>query len=241
MTQNIYDRPDFFAGYSRLRRSTEGLDGAPEWPSLRSLLPEIADLWIVDLGCGFGWFCRWAREAGAARVLGLDVSERMLARAREFPVDGIEYARADLETLDLPTASFDVAFSSLALHYVENLAALLAAVHRALVPGGHFVFSIEHPIFVSPSRPGWSIDAEGRRTWPIDSYFIEGPRVTDWLAEGVIKQHRTLATILELLIGSGLRLERVEEFCPSAEQIASRPELAEERDRPMFLLVRARR
>jgi hypothetical protein len=31
MTQNIYDNEEFFAGYSRLPRSVEGLDGAPEW------------------------------------------------------------------------------------------------------------------------------------------------------------------------------------------------------------------
>jgi SAM-dependent methyltransferase len=35
----------------------------------------------VDIGCGFGWFCRWARRQGAATVPGIDVSEKMLARA----------------------------------------------------------------------------------------------------------------------------------------------------------------
>jgi SAM-dependent methyltransferase len=82
MTQNIYDDPLFFATYSRLGRSVDGLAGAPEWPSMRSLLPDMHGSRSLDLGCGFGWFCRWAREHGAAQVLGLDVSERMLARAR---------------------------------------------------------------------------------------------------------------------------------------------------------------
>ena len=41
MTQNIYDDEEFFAGYSRLRRSVEGLDGAPEWPALSALLPDL--------------------------------------------------------------------------------------------------------------------------------------------------------------------------------------------------------
>jgi 2-polyprenyl-3-methyl-5-hydroxy-6-metoxy-1,4-benzoquinol methylase len=51
---------------------------------------------VVDLGCGFGWFCRWAREQGAARVLGLDVSENMLARARAATADAdITYAQVD--------------------------------------------------------------------------------------------------------------------------------------------------
>jgi 2-polyprenyl-3-methyl-5-hydroxy-6-metoxy-1,4-benzoquinol methylase len=82
MAQNIYDDPGFFEGYSRLARSVEGLAGAPEWLALRAMLPAMRGLRVVDLGCGFGWFCRWAREQGAARVLGLDLSEKMLARAR---------------------------------------------------------------------------------------------------------------------------------------------------------------
>ncbi|HXA96495.1 MAG TPA: class I SAM-dependent methyltransferase, partial [Candidatus Dormibacteraeota bacterium] len=82
MTQNIYDDAKFFEGYSRLPRSVEGLAGAPEWPALRALLPALRGLTVLDLGCGFGWFCRWAREQGTTRVVGVDVSERMLARAR---------------------------------------------------------------------------------------------------------------------------------------------------------------
>jgi SAM-dependent methyltransferase len=169
------------------------------------------------------------------------MSEKMLSRARSWPDAGIRYEVSDLERLELSPARFDLAYSSLALHYVENLAPLFATVHAALVPGGCFVFSIEHPIYMAPSRPGWSVDAEGRRIWPLDSYLIEGPRTTDWLAKGVLKHHRTLGTTLNLLIRSGFQLEHVEEFCPSHEQIAARPELAEERDRPMFLLVRGRR
>jgi ubiquinone/menaquinone biosynthesis C-methylase UbiE len=37
---------------------------------------------VLDLGCGFGAFARWAREMGADSVLGVDRSENMLARAR---------------------------------------------------------------------------------------------------------------------------------------------------------------
>src|SRR5262245_34716907 len=83
MTQNIYDDEEFFVGYSRLRRSVEGLDGAAEWPALRALLPDLRGRNVLDLGCGFGWFCRWACQQGATRVLGFDVSERMLAQAKE--------------------------------------------------------------------------------------------------------------------------------------------------------------
>src|SRR5262245_24281400 len=144
MTQNIYDNPEFFAGYSKLGRSVEGLDGAAEWPSIRALLPDLQGARVVDLGCGFGWFCRWAREQGAAQVLGLDVSDNMLTRARADTADtAVAYDRADLERLELPPAAFDVVYSSLALHYVAQLERLFAQIAQALVPGGSFVFSVE--------------------------------------------------------------------------------------------------
>ena len=242
MTQNIYDNPEFFAGYSRLDRSVEGLEGAAEWASLRALLPDLRGLRVVDLGCGFGWFCRWAREQGAAAVLGVDVSEKMLARARETTTDSaITYLRADLEHLELPEVGFDLAYSSLALHYIQDLVGLLGKVHRALIPGGRLIFSAEHPIFTAPTNPGWLVDAAGRKTWPVDSYLCEGPRRTDWLAEGVIKQHRTFGTYLNLLLRLGFALLHVEEWGPTDEQIAAHPSWAEVRQRPMFLLVSARR
>jgi SAM-dependent methyltransferase len=132
-------------------------------------------------------------------------------------------------------------YSSLAFHYLENLDRLMAQAHRALVPGGRLVCSVEHPIYTACTEPGWIPDAEGRKRWPIDSYQMEGPRTTDWLAPGVIKQHRTLATYLNLLLGLGFALRRIEEWAPTAEQIAAQPSLAEERERPMFLLLAADR
>ena len=154
MTQNIYDTAEFFAGYSRLPRSVEGLAAAPEWPTLQSMLPDLQGLRVADLGCGFGWFCRWAREAGAASVQGLDVSENMLARARETTADSaIRYERADLESLALAKGAFDLVYSSLTLHYIANLRGLFEEVHRSLVPGSRFVFSVEHPMDTAPAKP----------------------------------------------------------------------------------------
>lgn len=242
MAQNIYDDPHFFDSYSRLSRSVKGLAGAPEWPAIRALLPDLRGLNVVDLGCGFGWVCRWAREQGAGRVLGLDISENMLTRARATTSDpAVTYANADMEQLDLPEASFDLAYSSLALHYIVNLAGLLAGVNRALVPGGHLIFSVEHPIYTAPSHPGWSVDADGRATWPVDGYLMEGPRSTDWLAKGVIKQHRTIGTYLNLLLQAGFTLSHLQEWGPTDDQIAAFPVWARERQRPPFLLVAARR
>jgi SAM-dependent methyltransferase len=241
VTQNIYDNDEFFRGYSRLPRSVEGLDGAPEWANLRALLPDLRGLAVLDLGCGLGWFCRWARQQGAARVLGVDVSEKMLAQAAAATRDAaITYTRIDLEQLHPAPASFDLVYSSLALHYVESLDRLIAAVRRSLVPGGSFVFSVEHPIFTAPTKPGWSLNSAGRKVWPVDGYLDEGPRSTDWLTKGVVKQHRTLATYINTLVRLGLTICRVEEWGPTREQIALTPSWTDERQRPPFLLVAAR-
>lgn len=242
MTQNIYDDPSFFDAYSKMGRSLHGLAGAAEWPALRALLPDLRGLKVVDFGCGYGWFCRWAHEQGASSVLGLDVSDKMLERARSLSGDStITYAKADLEKLDIPPSSFDLAYSSLAFHYIEDLRGLLEKIHRALMPGASLIFSIEHPIYMAPRNPDWLIDADGRKSWPIDSYQQEGPRVTNWLADGVVKQHRTMGTLLNQLIAAGFTIAHVQEWGPTDAEVAERPELAEERERPMMLLVSARR
>src|ERR1700733_3992332 len=164
MTQNIYENHNFFQEYSRRNRSLHGLAGAAEWPSLRSLLPDLRGARILDLGCGFGWFSRWAREQGAQSVLGFDVSENMLKRAIEMTSDdAIVYRKFDLEQTELPEAGFDLVFSSLALHYVENLGRVFRSVFRALVPGGWLIFSTEHPIYTAPRRPNWLIQNDGHR------------------------------------------------------------------------------
>lgn len=242
MTQNIYDDPHFFAGYATLDRSVKGLDGAPEWPALQQMLPAIQGKQIIDLGCGYGWFCRWAHQQGAAQVLGLDVSEKMLARARAMTVEsGIDYQRADLETLTLKADSLDLAYSSLALHYLHHIDSLFATVYQALKPGGKLVFSAEHPIYTAALKQGWFIEHEGQKSWPVDHYQQEGERLSNWFADGVKKQHRKLATWINALIAAGFVIEQLDEWGPSAEQVAANPGLAEEKERPMLFLLSARR
>jgi len=242
MTQNIYDTPDFFREYSRLERSQRGLDGAWEWPLLRSLVPDLQGKRVLDLGCGFGWFARWARQQGAASVLGLDVSLNMLERAEAMTSDNaIEFRRIDLEDAEFPASRFDFAFSALALHYVQNLPRIFKAVHLALCDEGRFVFSVEHPIYTASLNAQWLAQSNGMKTWPVDSYSNEGPRTTDWLAKGFTKRHRTFSTVINSLIDAGFVVGRVEEWGPTADQIATRPDLAEEKDRPLFLLVAAQR
>ena len=242
MTQNIYDNQDFFSGYAKLSRSVDGLDGAPEWPTISKILPSLAGCNIVDLGCGYGWFCRYARSQGAANVLGLDVSAKMLNRAKEMTADNsIIYRQEDLEHTKLPHQMYHLAYSSLALHYIKALPALLTSVYDALLPGGSFIFSAEHPIYTAPRQPGWLVADDGQKSWPINSYQAEGERVTNWLTEGVIKQHRTLGTYINLLIEHGFVITHLDEWGPTAQQITDYPALDEEKERPMIFILSARK
>jgi len=240
MAQNIYDNPAFFEGYAQLPRSVQGLDGAPEWPTLKSMLPDLAGKTVIDLGCGYGWFCRSARELGAAQVTGVDISEKMLARAAELTADpAITYQRRNLEDVKLEDNSLDLVYSSLALHYLPELDTLFRHVQRALKPGGSLVFSMEHPIYTCASRQGWLTDDNGERFWGVNQYQQEGQRVSNWLADGVIKYHRTLGTTLNALIHAGLSLREVNEWGPTQAQIDAWPALAEEAERPMLVLIAA--
>ena len=164
-----------------------------------------------------------------------------LARARAETTDArIRYDKADLERLQLPAGGFDLVYSSLAFHYIKDFAGLLINIRQALKPGGRLIFSIEHPIYMAPRQPEWLVGADGGKVWPLNAYQIEGPRVTNWLVEGVVKQHRTMSTTLNLLIKSGFTIAHVEEWSPSDAELALHPEWAIERERPMFLLISTR-
>jgi SAM-dependent methyltransferase len=241
VSQNIYDDPDFHGAYRRLPRSMHGLEGAPEWPAVAALLPELDSRDVVDLGCGFGAFARWAAAHGAW-VDAFDLSLRMLARAAQLTADdaAITYRRVDLEEVELPAAAYDLAYSALTLHYLLDLPRLLATVHRGLRSGGSLVLTVEHPIYTAPTSIAFA-EVDGRRVWPLDHYGEEGERRRDWLASGVCKQHRTLGTWINSLVDAGFTVHRVIDWRPSNEQIAAQPDLADELDRPMFLIIAAGR
>ena len=207
--QNIYDDPAFFAAYEELRVSGSGLNEVLEQPALWSMLPNsLLGLHIIDLGCGFGNFARKARKAGAGLVVGIDCSQRMLARARELTNDPfIQYHRMSFEKIDIEDNIFEIAVCSLALHYVSDYRSLVRRIARIVRKGGRFVFSVEHPICTAVAAQQWICnDAGDPQFWPIDEYRSEGPRSTRWFVENVIKYHRTVETYVNELLDAGFRL-----------------------------------
>ena len=241
MKQNKYDDPAFFASYSQMARSIGGLEAAGEWSAFHMLLPSLRDKNVLDLGCGFGWHCRYALEQHARSVVGIDLSAKMIARARETTNDpAIEYRQLAIEDIDFPAEEFDVVLSSLALHYVERFDLVCQKVHHCLVPEGNFVFSVEHPIFTALAAQDWYYGQHGERLhWPVDHYLDEGARQARFLGHEVIKYHRTVATYVNALIDAGFTITKLSEPQLTPAMLDQHPEWRDETRRPMFLLIAA--
>ncbi len=137
---NEYDNEHFFEEYSKMSRSRDGLSSAGEWHQLKPLVPPLQGEAVLDLGCGYGWYCKFAAEQGAARVLGLDVSRKMIEEAkRRNAGDQIEYRVCEIEEYEYPENTWDCVISNLALHYIEDIEAIFQKVHRTLKRNGVFL------------------------------------------------------------------------------------------------------
>ena len=172
MKENKYDDPGFFGQYEKMERSQKGLAGAGEWHVLKSMLPDFTGKDVLDLGCGFGWHCRYAIENGARSVIGIDISEKMIARAREINnLTGIEYTVMPIEDVDYPASKFDIVISSLTFHYLRSFDDICRNVYKWLRTGGSFVFSVEHPVFTAYGTQDWIYGQKGEKLyWPGDHY-----------------------------------------------------------------------
>ncbi|MDH6368324.1 SAM-dependent methyltransferase [Paenibacillus sp. PastF-3] len=242
MKQNKYDDTNFFSAYKQMPRSIGGLEAAGEWHVLQPLIPDLHNKSVLDLGCGFGWHCLYAREQQASSVVGVDISGKMLQEARGKTDDpAISYIQMPIEDIEFASEQFDVVISSLAMHYVASFEAICRKVHAYLKPGGSFIFSVEHPIFTSRNEQDWYVDDQGNRLhWPVDHYQSEGLRETTFLTENVIKYHRTISTYFNDLIGAGFAIKAVKEPKPS-DEMSNDPWMKDEDRRPMFLIISAQK
>ena len=237
---NIYDHNEFFQAYAEMGRSKGGLAAAGEWRQLQPLFPDLHEKRVLDLGCGYGWHCKYAVQMGASEVLGIDSSKKMIERAMiENPDERIQYEVCGVEEYSYPENTYDLVVSNLVLHYIKDLDCIYQKVYRTLTAGGCFLFNIEHPTFTAGVNEDWIYDENKRpRYWAIDNYYYPGERETRFLGQRVMKQHHTLTQILNPLMKNGFQIEAVEEAMPSADMINT-PEMHDEMRRPMMLLVKA--
>lgn len=209
--------------------------------ALLDLLGDVGGMRVLDLACGHGRVARALARRGA-RVVGVDISNVLLGRARtaeaEEPV-GISYVNADVTSGPaLAAGTFDGVACNHGLADIDDLDGALSTVAHVLRPGGRFVFSLLHPCF-----PGW--DEAAPSSWPpAAGYYSEGW----WLATNpgirgkVGSSHRMLSTYLNSLTRHRLAIEEAAEPEPGASlrarELAARPGAG---PLPMFFVARCRR
>lgn len=114
---------------------------------------------VVDIGCGTGKAtAELARVASGGRVLGVDLSRRMLERARQRTeaegLTNVEFLQADAQVYPFDEAAFDVAVSSFGVMFFNDPVAAFANIGRALRPGGRLAVMAWQEL----SRNAWLVE-----------------------------------------------------------------------------------
>ena len=242
--QNIYDNETFFEGYKKLRENEVNANNLFEIPALFSMMSDLNDKIILDLGCGFGEHCKRFVESGAKKVVGIDISEKMLEIAKQENADSkITYINMPMENISQLKEKFDIVISSLTFHYVEDFAGVVKNIFDLLNENGIFLFSQENPLctcFSGGNR--WTKDENGNKLYiNLSNYGIEGERESSWFVDNVKKYHRTFSSIINTLIETGFTIEKMIEPLPTEDLLKKYPDYKDLFHKPDFLLVKVRK
>lgn len=202
-----------------------------EFPGTTSLVPDVDGKRVLDAGCGTGVYSAWLVEGGA-EVVGVDVSDAMLAHARDAVPDDApaEFVQGDLgDGLGFADDdAFDGVVSALALSYVRDWDHVFGEFRRVLRDGGFLVFSTGHPL-----------DQFGADAPDAENYFEVERLTKDWDVE-VPYYRRPFGELLRPLLANGFRLDDVHEPEPTEAFREQRPDRYEkESTHPVFVCVRA--
>ena len=183
--------------------------------ALLDLIGPVAGLDVLDVACGHGRITRELARRGAM-VVGVDISGKLIGRAREIERDeplGIRYVQADVAVAGaLNGAAFDAVVCHFGLSDIDDLDGAIAGISAALRPCGRFVFSILHPCF------GGGLDIAG--SWPTAASYYDEGHWTAWAARSTLRNqvgahHRMLSTYVGILRRCHLWLDRVAEPRPA--------------------------
>ncbi len=243
--QIIFDNEQFFEGYKAIRARETNLNDLLEQPAMKRLLPDVTGKAVLDLGCGYGHNCTDFIKLGAEKVVGIDISKKMLEVARrESSHEKIEYINMSMTDITSLPYKFDLVYSSLAFHYIENFEKLTADIYSLLNDNGCLLFSQEHPIMTATvtGLGHWNKDENGNRvSYTFSNYGQEGKREMNWICDGVIKYHRTVGSLITTLAKKGFIIDTVEEPTPEEWAIEKLPTITKEFLKPNFIIVKAKK
>lgn len=226
-------------------------------PAFFELLPDVRGLSGLDIGCGEGHNTRLLAEKGAS-VTAIDISNVFVQYAiqeEERAPRHIDYRVASAVELPFGDSAFDFAVAFMSLMDIPETDRVLAEAYRILKPGGFFQFSIEHPCFATPHRRNlrnpqgltYAVEVGGyfRRLQGEIAEWIFGaapPDVRDGLRRFKTPRFtRPLSQWLNLLVDTGLTIERIEEPRPSDDTVRACPDMQDAQVVAYFLHIRARK
>ena len=242
--QNIFNNAIFFEGYKKIRENKINANNLFEIPALFSLMPDLKGKRVLDLGCGFGEHCKMFVDNGAEKVVGIDISSKMLEVAKQENSDPkIVYLNMPIENIFQFNESFDVVVSSLALHYVEDFVGVVQSIYTLLNTDGVFVFSQEHPLVTCHSGGNrWTRDENGEKKYVnLANYGIEGERKARWFVDNVKVYHRTFSSIINTLVEAGFSVEKMIEPLPTNDLLENYPDYKDLLHKPDFLLLKVKK
>ncbi|WP_349961745.1 methyltransferase domain-containing protein [Rhizobium sp. ZPR3] len=245
-TWTIYSR----AGYDKYR-------DALNTPAFLNMLPPVAGLKGLDLGCGEGSNTRAVARLGAP-MTGLDIAPTFVRYARETEMQdplGIDYVLGNGQSIDFPDASFDFVTAFMSMMDMADQQGALKEIERILRPGGFLQFSILHPCFVPPTRKNIRNETGEAVAVQIADYFDESTgRIDRWIFSTIPAEeraqltpfsiprfHRTLTSWVSMIVNAGLTIEAFGEPMASSEVALAEPIVADTRIAPIFLHIRARK
>lgn len=243
--QNKYDDNSFFEYYKNMRESNINANSLIEIPAMKSLLPDLKNKTVLDLGCGMGEMCKYYVEQGASSVYGIDLSQNMIDYALEHnKLPNITYNVMALEHIEKITEKFDVIISSLTFHYIEDYNKLLKDIKNLLNDNGILVFSMEHPLTTAMQLPTDGsvtkyMELNNERYYIYKDYNNPGKRIVNWNNEDVVKHHRNFEITINGLIENGFAINKILEPKASEEAIKLVPKYKFQKDKPYFLLIKA--
>ncbi|MBQ8210622.1 MAG: class I SAM-dependent methyltransferase [Clostridia bacterium] len=243
--QNIFDNDTFFNGYKDMRDNDINYNDLLEQPAMSKLLPDLKGKSVLDLGCGYGHNCIDFVNRGAARVVGIDISEKMLAVAKaESAHEKIEYLNMSMTDISSLDERFDLIYSSLAFHYVKDFDSFAKDMYSILNVGGHLLFSQEHPIITATvdGNGHFNKDKKGNRiSYTFSDYNNPGERKIHWYVDGVVKYHRTVSGVINALAKAGFIIDEICEPVPEDWAIEKLPTIVKEYIKPNFLIVKSKK
>jgi len=235
--------------------------------------PHVTNALVLDVGCGEGFCARKLVELGANRVIGVDISEEMIKKAIENPMttsseyylhgdatkvrDLVMEHRSVLPTsvrTEIADGCFDLAVGVFVFNYVtiSQMKSIMVDVYRLLKPGGHFVFSVPHPLMLflhhdagSESDATFSFDTEGcdASYFSIRDHLFSGTiRTIDQKRLNVRMMFKTFTDYLDGIKEAKLDLVDMHEAKVKSDMMALHPDFfSSVADKPLHVIFKVRK